>query len=139
MPELLMNFIAERLLVFRDGEPRLIGGRDRATGRLVFPVPPDEECFEPILLPARGRLWSWTVQRFRPKSPPYIGPEAFEPYAVGYIALEDTIIVEARLTGIAFDALHIDMPMRLVTLPFDLASGEARLTFAFAPDVEEAA
>ena len=47
--------------------------------------------------------------------------------------------VEARLTGIAFDALHIDMPMRLVTLPFDLASGEARLTFAFAPDVEEAA
>ena len=37
--------------------------------------------------PAKARLWSWTVQRFRPKSPPYAGPVAFEPYAVGYVDL----------------------------------------------------
>lgn len=139
MPEPLLEFIAERLLVSKDGEPRLIGGRDRATGRLAFPAPSDEERFEPILLPARGRLWSWTVQRFRPKSPPYAGPETFEPYAVGYVALEDAIIVEGRLTDVTFDALHIGIPMRLVTLPFNLASGEVRLTFAFAPDAEAAA
>ena len=82
-------------------------------------------------LPRVGRLWSWTVQRFRPKSPPYAGPEVFEPYAVGYVQLGDTIIVEGRLTGISFDALRIDLPMRLVTESFDLATGENRMTYAF--------
>jgi len=38
-----------------------------------------------VELPPSGTLWSYTVQRFRPKSPPYRGPEPFEPYALGYI------------------------------------------------------
>jgi len=131
MPDLVAP-IAERLFNFdADGEPLLLGGRDRETGRITFPAPADEERFEIVPLPRTGRLWSWTVQRFRPKSPPYAGPEAFEPYAVGYVQLGDTIIVEARLTGIAFDALRIDLPMRLVTENFALATGEQRTTYAF--------
>jgi len=116
-----------------DGRPSLLAGRERDTGRVVFPLPADPERFETITLPRTGSLWSWTVQRFRPKSPPYAGPEAFEPYAVGYVALGDMIIVEGRLTGAALDSYRIDMPMMLVTEPFVMADGETRTTFAFAP------
>jgi uncharacterized OB-fold protein len=127
--------IAERLIDFAaDGAPILLGGRDRVTGRLVFPLPGDEERFEPIALPDRGQLWSWTIQRFRPKSPPYAGPAAFTPYAVGYVALGEAIIVEGRLSGVAFDDLRIGLPLRLTTEPFTFENGETRLTFAFAPE-----
>ena len=133
MPDLTVP-IAERLFTFdAHGEPLLLAGRDRETGRIAFPAPADEARFETVSLPRAGHLWSWTVQRFRPKSPPYAGPEAFEPYAVGYVQLGDTIIVEGRLTGIAFDDLCIDLPMRLIIENFVLATGERRITYAFAP------
>ena len=35
------------------------------------------------LLAREGTLWTWTVQGFRPKSPPYAGPAEFEPYPSG--------------------------------------------------------
>lgn len=134
--------IDDRLLhLDADGALALLAVRERDGGRLVFPAPgeADPERYEPVLLPREGRLWSWTVQRFRPKSPPYAGPEAFEPYAVGYVALGDAIIVEGRLTGAPLDGFAIDMPMRLVAEPFTLESGERRTTFAFAPITEKAA
>jgi uncharacterized OB-fold protein len=135
MPD-LPPAIDDRLLYFdADGSVTLLAARDRGDGRLVFPAPgdADPERFEPATLPRTGRLWSWTVQRFRPKSPPYAGPAAFEPYAVGYVELGEAIIVEGRLTGAALDGFAIGMPMRLVAEPFTLASGERRTTFAFAP------
>jgi uncharacterized OB-fold protein len=134
--------IDDRLLHFdADGALALLAVRERDGGRLVFPAPgeADSDRFEPVLLPREGRLWSWTVQRFRPKSPPYAGPEAFEPYAVGYVALGDAIIVEGRLTGAPLDGFAIDMPMRLVAEPFTLESGERRMTFAFVPITEKTA
>jgi len=134
MPEMLALPIAADLLAEVDGNLRLIASRECATGRITFPPrPSDDDRFEPAVLPAEGRLWSWTVQRFRPKSPPYAGPEAFEPYAVGYVELDGALIVESRLAGADFDILRIGMPMRLVPLPFTLASGEVRTSFAFAP------
>jgi len=126
--------IADDLICPFDEGIALIASRDRETGRILFPARPDGDSrCERITLPREGRLWSWTVQRFRPKSPPYAGPEAFEPYAVGYIELDGALIVEARLTGVAFDALAIGMLMRLVPLPFTLANGMVRTSFAFSP------
>jgi uncharacterized OB-fold protein len=126
--------IADDLLVVEDGRIALLGSREKSSGNIVFPARSlDDDRFEQIRLPRQGRLWSWTIQRFRPKSPPYDGPEDFEPYAVGYVLLDGALIVEARLTGVAFDALAIDMPLHLVPLPFLSASGEQRTTFAFAP------
>jgi len=122
-----MQMIAERLMT-AGPTPQLVGGRDRLSGRITFPLPADETRFEAILLPSEGHIWTWTVQRFRPKSPPYVGPEAFEPFAIAYVQLGELIIVETRLTGFAFDTLKVGLPCRLV--------GEAlggRLTFAFAP------
>lgn len=129
------DLIAQNLFGVRDdGAPVLYAGRERTSGRLTFPLPADAERFERVELPERGRLWSYTVQRFRPKSPPYAGDEAFVPYAVGYVALGEAIIVEARLVDVAFEDLRIDMPLRLTTESFALATGETRLTYAFAPE-----
>lgn len=45
-----------------------------------------------------GRVWGWTVQRFAPKSPPYVPPaEGFTPFAVGYVELPEGVKVEAVL------------------------------------------
>lgn len=129
------DFIADRLFDIRpDGGPVLLAGRDRSDGRLVFPLPSDVDRFDRIELPDRGSLWSFTIQRFRPKSPPYAGPEAFQPYAVGYVALGDAIIVESRLVGAAFEDLRIGMALRLTLEPFVLATDETRLTYAFTPE-----
>ncbi|MEZ5656397.1 MAG: OB-fold domain-containing protein [Sphingobium sp.] len=124
--------------IFRDGlEPRLIGGRHRATGRIVFPCPADPDHWEEVDLPSRGTLWSWTIQRFRPKTPPYTGPEQFDPFAIGYVELPSATIVESRLEGVAFDALRIGMPLKLTIVPFTVDSdGRQVMTFAFAPDEE---
>ena len=126
--------IDDRLLrLDGDGQPVLQGARDRLSGRLVFPPPAEDERYALEALPRRGNLWSWTVQRFRPKSPPYAGPEAFAPYAVGYVALDEAIIVEARLTGIDFADLRIGMALELTTLALDRADGGMVVTYAFAP------
>lgn len=108
--------------------PALIGGRERATGRIVFPLPADRDRFEAFELPREGHVWSWTVQRFRPKSPPYAGPAAFDPFAVAYVELPGACIVQARLTGFALDALEVGLPCRLVIEPF-----AGRASYAFAP------
>jgi uncharacterized protein len=124
-------------LVTPGAPPRLIGGRHRETGRMVFPMPGGGEAagFDPVALSATGTLWSWTVQRFRPKSPPYAGPDAFEPFALGYVELPGELIVEARLTGIAFDALKVGLPLRLAVIPFAAdPDGTVVTTFAFGPD-----
>ncbi|MBJ7443693.1 MAG: OB-fold domain-containing protein [Sphingobium sp.] len=128
--------IAEGL--FRETpEPTLIGGRHRETGRIVFPCPGDPTRWEAVDLPRRGTLWSWTVQRFRPKSPPYTGPEDFTPFAIGYVELPSATIVETQLSGVDFDRLTIGMAMELTTIAFttDVDGKEVRL-YAFTPVTE---
>jgi len=118
-------------------EPTLIGGRNRDTGRIVFPCPDDGARWEPIDLPRRGTLWSWTIQRFRPKSPPYIGPEDFAPFAIGYIELPGATIVESRIVDADFAELTIGMAMDLTTMSFaTTADGEAIRLYAFTPATE---
>jgi uncharacterized OB-fold protein len=116
--------------------PRLIGGRDRETGRIVFPMPTGGEAgrFDAVPLARDGTIWSWTVQRFPPKAPPYAGPDAFEPFALAYVELPGEVIVESRLTGFDFDTLACGLPVRLTTIPFAAAPDGAMLTtYAFEP------
>lgn len=118
----------------------MIGGRDRETGRIVFPCPIGDPRFDAVDLPSRGHIWSWTIQRYRPKSPPYIGPEAFEPFAIGYVELPGSVIVETPLTGIPFDAIRIGMEMETVIIPIATdAAGRTVVTYAFAPVDEDKA
>jgi uncharacterized OB-fold protein len=125
--------------VFEQGPegPRLLAGRHCASGRLVFPLPEAAAGagFETVKLSPRGRLWSWTVQRFRPK-PPFALPEdqPFAPYAVGYVELPGELIVESRLLVEDFGALRIGQEMELVLEPlYRDADGADVATYAFRP------
>lgn len=126
-----MHVIAEGLFTHEDS-PRLIGGRDRESGRIVFPCPTGDR-FEPWPLKRQGTLWSFTIQRYRPKSPPYTGPEAFRPWPVGYVELADETIVEARLTNVAFEDIHIGMALELTLVPLDPDAADPVMTHAFQP------
>ena len=50
------------------------------------------------LLRPRARCGRWTVQRFRPKSPPYVAAEgALCSLFVGYVEFPEGIIIEGRI------------------------------------------
>jgi uncharacterized protein len=126
-----MRPIAEGLFT-DETPPRLIGGRNRVTGRIVFPCPPSDE-FEPYPLKRDGILWSYTIQRYRPKSPPYAGPEAFRPWPVAYVALAGETMVEARLANVGFDAIDIGMKLELAPIPLDPDAADSPYIPAFQP------
>jgi uncharacterized OB-fold protein len=118
--------------------PELIGSECRACGVVAFPAQGScAACTSSDVterrLARRGTLWTWTVQCFPPKSPPYAGdPGGFEPYGVGYVELPGEVRVEARLTEADPERLRIGMPMELVLI--SIPGGE---TYAFAPVEEE--
>ncbi|WP_395396725.1 OB-fold domain-containing protein [Novosphingobium sp. BL-8A] len=126
-----MRAIAEGLFT-DETPPRLLGGRERQTGRVVFPCPAGDSC-DPVPLSREGTLWSYTVQRYRPKTPPYAGPEAFTPWIVAYVELPGEVIVEARLVDVDFGAVEIGMPVRLVPLALDPEVADPLAIPAFAP------
>jgi uncharacterized protein len=95
----------------------LRGSRCPGCGVVTYPV--SEHCprcgaaAEPLELSDRGRLWTWTVQRHAPKSPPYVPPAAgFAPFAVGYVELPEGVRVAAVL-DVPPDDVRIGMPLRL--------------------------
>ena len=120
-----------------DGSVRLIGARCASCAAMTFPAQGTcPKCtqggMERVRLGDTGILWSFTVQGFPPKAPPYFRaetPGAFEPYGVGYVELPGELIVECRLTESDPDRLRIGMPVHLTTVTL----GEGVETYAFAP------
>ncbi|MCZ4589269.1 OB-fold domain-containing protein [Rhodococcus opacus] len=89
-----------------------------------------------VELPSAGTLWSYTVQSFRPKRP-FLGPDDFVPFGVGYIDL-GPVIVEGRLTVNDPDQLEIGDSMTLTTMVNHRdADGSEVLTYAFGPGSTE--
>jgi len=131
-----MHAIAPDLFT-QEAQPRLVGGVNRATGRIVFPCPPGSD-YAPHPLAREGTLWSYTIQRYRPKSPPYAGPEAFEPWAVAYVELPDETMVEARLANVAFEDIRIGMELELTFIPLDPAASDPVMIHAFQPKGHDA-
>jgi uncharacterized OB-fold protein len=113
-------------------ELRLLGGRHRHTHKIVFPLPSTGD-YDRIELPPRGVLWSFTMQRFPPKSPPYRRAEPFTPFAVGYVELPGALIVEGPLTDVTFEDLRLGLPMQLTTVDCGREAGEIVQTYAFRP------
>ena len=134
-------FVAPDLIAGTAAAPVLLGSECCQCGTVTFPRQGAcPRCTSTDVreraLSRRGTLWTWTVQRFRPKSPPYIGDdsEEFEPYGVGYVELPGEVRVEARLTESDPARLSIGITMELTLIP---APGrEEAVTFAFRP-VEE--
>ena len=78
--------IADNLFTWPSDSPKLIGSKDTETGRYFFPAK-NSNHHEKVELSNKGKLWTWTVQRFLPKTPyiEQVAPEDFKPYAVGSI------------------------------------------------------
>ncbi len=134
--------VAEDIFTWPSDEPRLIGSRCVACGNHMFPQQRGcPKCSgsetETVELGRTGTLWTWTVQGYPPKSPPYAGnvdPKTFEPYGVGYVELPGEVKVEARLTVADPDKLEIGMELEMVLVPLYINDdGDEVVTFAFAP------
>ncbi|WP_051026950.1 Zn-ribbon domain-containing OB-fold protein [Nocardia higoensis] len=100
-------------------EPVLEGSECTVCGTVGFPVSTMcTRCATPTARPRQlsreGVVWAYTVQRFAPKSPPYVVPaEGFSPYAVGWVELPEGVRVEAVLDGAGSTELD-QAPVRLV-------------------------
>lgn len=139
--------IQEGLFTWPSDDPRLIGSKCKNCGRVSFPSQKScsactMEDMENISLEKKGTLWSWTIQGFPPKSPPYAKqetPQSFRPYGVGYVELPGQVRVETRLLENDPDKLSIGMEMELVFEPFMIdEAGNEVMIFAFKPVDKEA-
>lgn len=139
-----MTPIDSDIIEITDGDLRLLGGRCEACGETGFGRQDScrgcgAEAIATVRLADRGVLWSWTIQRFPPPSPPYVpSGEDFVPFGLGYVELPGEVIVEARLTESDPARLRIGMPMRLTGIEVPGESGGTATTFAFAPIGEDA-
>ena len=136
--------IAEGLFTGPPTAPRLIGSRCTSCGIVTFPRQPScPRCasldVEERLLARRGTLWTWTIQCFPPKSPPYVPwtPTSSSPTASATWSSSGEVRVEARLTESDPARLVIGMPMELVLIPAPGAEPTGVVTFAFRPIDEE--
>lgn len=138
--------VAEGVFTFPAESPQLIGSRCTNCDNHMFPT--QSSCprcagteTEEVLLSNTGTLWTWTVQGYPPKSPPYAGnadPKTFEPFGVGYVELPDQVRVESRLTIADPERLEIGMKMKMVLVPLRTDDdGNEVVTFAFAPTDDE--
>jgi uncharacterized OB-fold protein len=134
--------VAEGLFTWPSASPRLIGSRCDECGTHVFPAQGScpnctSTAVSEVELAEEGTLWTWTVQGFPPKAPPYVGTvdaDAFEPYGVGYVELPGQVKVESRLTASDPSQLSIGMAMKMVIVPLAVdENGDEVVTFAFAP------
>jgi uncharacterized OB-fold protein len=89
----------------------LVGSRCGGCSNVAFPA--EVRCLRcgseeiaRIDLARTGTVWAYTVQRFAPKSPPYVPPaHGFVPFAVGYVQLAEGVRVEAVLDCADFTEL----------------------------------
>lgn len=134
--------ITEGLFTWPCDEPHLIASRCVDCDNHMFPTQRDcPKCSgsstEAVELGRTGTLWTWTVQGYPPKSPPFAGnadAASFEPFGVGYVEVDGKVRVESRLTVADPEQLEIDMEMEMVIEPlFVNEDGDDVVTFAFAP------
>jgi hypothetical protein len=102
-------------------EPHLIGSRCRSCGSYAFPPGrtscPNPGCgseeLEDVALSRRGRVWSWTVNRYAPP-PPYVAADPFEPFVVAAVELaEERMVILGQVEGDAAD-VRIGSEMELL-------------------------
>jgi len=109
----------------------LLGSRCSPCGNVAYPAAAGcQRCGSSDLVSVElgrtGTVWAHTVQRFAPKSPPYVPPaEGFVPFAVGYVDLPDGVKVEAVL-----EATTVDDPAELVDARVTLVATEPVPRFA---------
>jgi uncharacterized OB-fold protein len=107
-----------------DEKPHLIGAKCGACGTYVFPPRengcPNPSCDGDVLgaapLSTRGRVWSYTENRYAPP-PPYKAADPFEPYALVAVELADEglIVLGQAPKGVLAVDLRVGMEVQLET------------------------
>ena len=125
-------------LALDEAAPALLGARCGDCGSLYHPRVVscrNPECKDKHVVPARitgrGRLYSFTIQRYRP--PALFALEPWLPYALGLVDVEDGL----RVMGIVDappDDIRIGMPLRLSTLVLNDDAETAVVTHSFVLD-----
>jgi uncharacterized OB-fold protein len=130
--------IAPGLFEWLEDGAHLLGSRCTACGEVKFPASSfcPQCCRETTVnvpLSQRGRLHSFTVQRFKPP-PPYKGPETFEPFGVGVIELPEGLLVTSVLEESDPAKLTVGLEMQLIiTKFFEDDEGRDVVSYKFKP------
>jgi uncharacterized OB-fold protein len=138
MEEAAITAVIPQALSLDAPAPALLGTRCADCGTLYYPQVvscrnPDCEGKDvvPARIMARGQLYSFTVQRYRP--PPLFAIESWQPYVLGLVDVENGLrvmgIVEAPL-----EEVRIGMPLRLSTLTLNAEGAQTVMTHSFVPD-----
>lgn len=107
------------------GLPHLIGAKCPQCGTYVFP-PRENNCpnpacdgdvLEPVALSRRGKIWSYTENRYLPPAP-YPPSDPFEPFAIAAVELADEglIVLGKVVEGTLAADLKVGMEMELATM-----------------------
>ena len=123
------------------GSPHLVGGKCPQCGTYVFPPRAnncpnpacDSDTLEPVALSRRGKVWSYTENRYAPP-PPYPSPDPFEPFAVAAVELaaEGLIVLGKVVEGTLAADLQVGMELELALEPlFTDDDGVERTTYAW--------
>jgi uncharacterized OB-fold protein len=125
-----------------EAEPHLLGTRCITCGSVFFPRESffcrNPRCegttFEDVPLSRRGRLWSYTDNRY-PPPPPYPAGEPFVPYAVAAVELEreKMVVLGQVASGIGCDRLEVGMEMELVLEPLHADADHEYLIWKWRP------
>ena len=125
-----------------DGAPHLLGGHCSRCGAYFFPKRysfcRNPACGAPELedveLSNRGRLWSFTDNRYAPP-PPYPALDPFEPYGVAAVELADEqmIVLGQCARGTDMSALRAGQEMELVTEDYFERDDEVRRVWKWRP------
>ena len=91
------------------------------------------ESLEEVVFSSKGHLWSYTVLRHRPPGD-YRGPDPYEPFAVGWVALPEGLMVLSPLSDCPLEELEVGMAldMEVGTLYQDDERNEV-IAFKFRP------
>ena len=106
-----------------DGEAALLGSQCNDCKSYFFPKETffcrNPSCkgssFNEVALSQRGKLWSYTDNRYPPPKP-YVAPDPFVPYIVAAVELEKEkmVVLGQIVTGVKIEDLKVGMEMALV-------------------------
>jgi uncharacterized OB-fold protein len=140
----MTSLITEGLFRVDGDRAVLFASRRRSSGVVKFPAerpelfdgsPEIQDDIESLELSTEGTLYTFTTQEFAPPLP-YKGnrdPSVFRPYVVGFVELEEGLLVESLIIGAAAGDLQIGQSLVSATTTLQTADGQSLLTFAFRP------
>ncbi|MFA4899761.1 MAG: OB-fold domain-containing protein [Brevundimonas sp.] len=138
MTDPAITAVVAEALALDQALPALLGSRCTDCATLYYPRVAscrnpacDGKHVVPTRVAGRGRLYSFTIQRYRP--PALFPMEPWRPYALGLVDVEDGL----RIMGVVAapqENIQIGMPLRLSTLVMNDGAASAVVTHGFVVD-----